>query len=756
MSRPAAAVHRVIKAYDIRGLVGEEIDDAFVADVGAAFARLMRDEGARQVAIGYDMRASSPTLAAAFADGATSQGLDVVRIGLASTDQLYFASGLLDCPGAMFTASHNPAAYNGIKLCRAGAKPVGKDTGLSAISDDVIAGVPAFDGPVGATTDRDVLADYGEFLRSLVDLTELRPLRVAVDAGNGMAGHTAPAVFGALPSLEVLPLYFELDGTFPNHEANPLEPDNLVDLQKHVTATGADIGLAFDGDADRCFVVDESGHPISPSAVTALVAARELSREIGATVIHNLITSRAVPELVIERGGTPVRSRVGHSYIKGLMADTGAIFGGEHSAHYYFRDFWGADSGMLAALHVLAALGEQRRPLSDLMADYQRYVASGEINFTVVDSHTCVDSVLKSFADRIQSIDHLDGVTVDLGDGNWFNLRTSNTEPLLRLNVEGRTAEDVDEVVERVAAEIAAQTEMAHMIAPPTIDFDDAEGLLAADRGGLLRGASMAGAQVRATAAAVAEGALESVAGDPPRTVIWVAGRGNAETAGSILAAALGGSAAAPIVVCADAPPWIGALDLLVVAGDDPGDPSLVGAAATAVRRGARVVVVAPYDGPLRDATAGRAAVLEPRLWVPDDFGLTRYLAAGVAVLHAVDPSLSVDLSALADELDAEALRNSAARELFTNPAKTLADRMAGRTVVLTGDNAATLAVARHAGAIMLRVAHQAVATVGLADVIVALAHRPWRAVQRRPRGRAVPRRRDRRPACRSAPGSSP
>ena len=459
MSRPAAAVHRVIKAYDVRGLVGDEIDEGFVADVGAAFARMVRDEGARQVAIGYDMRDSSPALAAAFADGATSQGLDVVRIGLASTDQLYFASGLLDCPGAMFTASHNPAAYNGIKLCRAGAKPVGKDTGLSTVSDDVIAGVPTYDGPRGTIADRDVLADYGEFLRSLVDLTDLRPLRVAVDAGNGMAGHTAPAVFGAISSLDVLPLYFELDGTFPNHEANPLDADNLVDLQKHVVATGADIGLAFDGDADRCFVVDESGHPVSPSAVTGLVAARELNREIGATVIHNLITSRAVPELVIERGGTPVRSRVGHSYIKGLMADTGAIFGGEHSAHYYFRDFWGADSGMLAALHVLAALGEQRRPLSELMADYQRYEASGEINFTVVDSHTCVESVLKSFSDRIHSIDHLDGVTVDLGDGSWFNLRTSNTEPLLRLNVEGRTAEDVDEVVGRVAAEIAAHTE---------------------------------------------------------------------------------------------------------------------------------------------------------------------------------------------------------------------------------------------------------------------------------------------------------
>ena len=458
MARPAAAVHRVIKAYDVRGLVGDELDESFVADVGAAFARMVRDEGASQVAIGHDMRASSPSLAAAFAEGVASQGLDVVRIGLASTDQMYFASGLMDCPGAMFTASHNPAAYNGIKLCRAGAKPVGKDTGLSTVTDDVIAGVPGYDGPPGSLVDRDVLADYGEFLRTLVDLTGARPLRVAVDAGNGMAGHTAPAVLGPIPSLEMLPLFFELDGTFPNHEANPLEPDNLVDLQKYVVSTGADIGLAFDGDADRCFVVDESGHPVSPSAVTALVAARELNREIGATVIHNLITSRGVPELVAERGGTAVRSRVGHSYIKALMADTGAIFGGEHSAHYYFRDFWGADSGMLAALHVLAALGEQRRPLSELMADYQRYEASGEVNFTVADAQACVEAVLKSFGDRIHSIDHLDGVTVDLGDGTWFNLRTSNTEPLLRLNVEGRTTEDVDEVLERIASEISSQT----------------------------------------------------------------------------------------------------------------------------------------------------------------------------------------------------------------------------------------------------------------------------------------------------------
>ena len=458
MSRPAAAVHRVIKAYDVRGLVGAEIDESFVTDVGAAFGRLMRGEGARQVAIGYDMRDSSPSLAAAFGAGVIGQGLDVVRIGLASTDQLYFASGLLECPGAMFTASHNPAAYNGIKMCRAGAKPVGADTGLTAISDALIAGVPAYDGPIGTVADKDVLADYGEFLRSLVDTSGLPPLRVAVDAGNGMAGHTTPAVLGAIDSITLLPLYFELDGSFPNHEANPLDPANLADLQAYVQESGADIGLAFDGDADRCFVIDERGLPVSPSTVTALVAARELHREIGATVIHNLITSRAVPELVVEHGGTPVRSRVGHSYIKALMADTGAIFGGEHSAHYYFRDFWGADSGMLAALYVLAALGEQQRPLSELTADYQRYESSGEINFTVADAPSCVEAVLKGLGTRIQSIDHLDGVTVDLGEGSWFNLRSSNTEPLLRLNVEGRCVEDVDAVVEQVAGEIRRHT----------------------------------------------------------------------------------------------------------------------------------------------------------------------------------------------------------------------------------------------------------------------------------------------------------
>jgi phosphomannomutase len=458
MSRPAAAVRSVIKAYDVRGLVGDELDEQFVGEFGGAFARLMRAENATTVVIGHDMRDSSPALSEAFAEGVVAQGLDVVRIGLASTDQLYFASGLLDCPGAMFTASHNPAAYNGIKLCRAEAKPVGRDTGLTVISDEVIAGVPTHDGPRGTKSDRDVLADYGEFLRSLVSLAEMRPMKVAVDAGNGMGGHTTPAVLGAIPSITLAPLFFELDGTFPNHEANPLDPANLVDLQAFVLETGADIGLAFDGDADRCFVVDEKGRPVSPSAVTALVASRELRREIGATVIHNLITSRAVPELVAERGGTPVRSRVGHSFIKGLMADTGAIFGGEHSAHYYFRDFWGADSGMLAALHVLAALGEQNRPLSDLMADYQRYEASGEVNFTVTDAEACVDKVLLSYGARIHSIDHLDGVTVDLGDGSWFNLRMSNTEPLLRLNVEARTIEEVDEIVGQISQTVKDQT----------------------------------------------------------------------------------------------------------------------------------------------------------------------------------------------------------------------------------------------------------------------------------------------------------
>ncbi|MBY6365900.1 phosphomannomutase/phosphoglucomutase [Rhodococcoides corynebacterioides] len=455
MARSADLVTAVIKAYDVRGVVGEQIDEDFVRDVGASFARLVGAEGADRVVIGHDMRDSSPALAAAFAEGVVSRGLDVVHIGLASTDQLYFASGRFDCPGAMFTASHNPARYNGIKLCRAGAKPVGQDSGLATISADVIEGVPAADGPRGEITTRDVLGDYAEFVRTLVDIASIRPLSVAVDAGNGMGGHTVPAVLGDTV-LTVHPLYFELDGTFPNHEANPLEPANLVDLQAYVRETGADIGLAFDGDADRCFVVDERGEPVSPSAITALVAERELAAHPSSTIIHNLITSRSVPELVESLGGHPVRTRVGHSFIKALMAETGAVFGGEHSAHYYFREFWGADSGMLAALHVLAALGSQDAPLSELMARYEVYAASGEINSTVADAAERTRAVVDAFADRTVAVDRLDGVTVDLGDHTWFNLRASNTEPLLRLNVEAPTAADVDRLTTEILGIVRA------------------------------------------------------------------------------------------------------------------------------------------------------------------------------------------------------------------------------------------------------------------------------------------------------------
>ncbi|MCX0271403.1 phosphomannomutase/phosphoglucomutase [Nocardia zapadnayensis] len=450
VARPAESVNAVIKAYDIRGVVSDQLDADFVRDTGAAFARLMRGEQARRIVVGHDMRASSPELVAAFAEGVLAQGLDVVHIGLASTDELYFASGRLDCPGAMFTASHNPARYNGIKLCRPRALPVGQDTGLAAIAEELVTGVPGYDGEPGTATEVDLLDDYAAFLRNLVDLGGIRPLTVAVDAGNGMGGHTVPAVLGALPQVTVVPLYFELDGSFPNHEANPLDPKNLVDLQALVRDSGADIGLAFDGDADRCFVVDELGDPVSPSAITALVAERELAKEPGATIIHNLITSRSVPELVTELGGNPVRSRVGHSFIKQLMASSGAVFGGEHSAHYYFRDFWGADSGMLAALHVLAALGEDKRPVSELMSSYTAYAASGEINSTVDDAAARTGAVLDAFGGRAVSVDRLDGVTVQLPDHAWFNLRASNTEPLLRLNVEARSQDEVDALVTEI------------------------------------------------------------------------------------------------------------------------------------------------------------------------------------------------------------------------------------------------------------------------------------------------------------------
>jgi phosphomannomutase len=429
---------QIDKAYDIRGVVPDQLDAEIARRLGAAFVRVVGAAGA-SIVVGRDMRASSPELLAAFAAGANAQGAEVIDIGLASTDQLYFASGSLHLPGAMFTASHNPARYNGIKLCRAGAKPVGQDTGLAEIQALAEEGLPDAAGFAGHVESIDLLPAYAVFLRQLVDLRDIRPLKVVVDAGNGMGGHTVPSVLdGGLP-LQVVPLFFELDGTFPNHEANPLDPKNLVDLQAAVREHHADVGLAFDGDADRCFVIDERGEPVSPSTVTALVAARELAAYPGATVLHNLITSRAVAEIVRERGGTPVRTRVGHSFIKAEMARTGAVFGGEHSAHYYFRDFWGADTGMLAAMHVLAALGEQPKPLSELAADYHRYIESGEVNTTVanraaVDERTA--DVRAAFAGRPGvTTDDLDGLTVD-GPDWWFNLRPSNTEPLLRLNVE--------------------------------------------------------------------------------------------------------------------------------------------------------------------------------------------------------------------------------------------------------------------------------------------------------------------------------
>ena len=377
-------------------------------------------------------------------------------IGLASTDQLYFASGHLELPGVMFTASHNPAAYNGIKMCRAGASPIGKESGLAAIRDRVASGAAVHATPPGSLSTTDVLAAYAAHLLTLAPVTGRR-LKVVVDAGNGMAGHTAPAVFDRLgDQVDLVPLYFELDGTFPNHEANPIEPENLADLQKAVLSEGADIGLAFDGDADRCFLVDERGRIVDPSTLTALIAARELARVPGASVIHNLITSRAVPEIVTELGGTPIRTRVGHSFIKATMAETDAVFGGEHSGHFYFRDFWRADSGMLAALHALAALAETDRPLSELLAAYERYVASGEINSTVADQKAVVDELRASYGDLPGvEIDELDGLTVTHADW-WFNVRASNTEPLLRLNAEGadeatmtRVRDDVLTVIRR-------------------------------------------------------------------------------------------------------------------------------------------------------------------------------------------------------------------------------------------------------------------------------------------------------------------
>lgn len=455
----ATDLSNIVKAYDVRGVVPDEWDEHLAGLFGAAFVEVT---GAPAIVIGHDMRPSSPALSRAFAQGAAARGVDVTLIGLCSTDQLYYASGKLDLPGAMFTASHNPAQYNGIKLCRAGAAPVGQDTGLSTIrelaekwSDEGAPAIPEGTVP-GTVTEQDTLTGYADHLKGLVDLTGIRPLKVVVDAGNGMGGHTVPTVFTGLP-LDVVPMYFELDGTFPNHEANPLDPKNIVDLQARVLAEGADLGIAFDGDADRCFIVDERGEGVSPSAITALVAARELARNGGTgTVIHNLITSWSVPEVVRENGGTPVRTRVGHSFIKEEMAKSGAIFGGEHSAHYYFKDFWNADTGMLAALHVLAALGGQDGPLSALVSSYDRYAGSGEINSTVADQTASLAAVKAAYgsAEGV-TLDELDGLTATSTDW-WFNVRASNTEPLLRLNVEARDEPTLTKIRDEVLALIRA------------------------------------------------------------------------------------------------------------------------------------------------------------------------------------------------------------------------------------------------------------------------------------------------------------
>lgn len=452
-----ADLSQLVKAYDVRGVVPDQWDESLAELFGAAFVRVT---GADAIVTGHDMRPSSPGLAGAFARGAARSGADVTEIGLCSTDQLYYASGAFGLPGAMFTASHNPARYNGIKMCRAGAAPVGQDTGLSRIRELVEewseSGAPKPAARTGAVTRRDTLEDYAAYLRSLVDVTAIRRLKVIVDAGNGMGGHTVPTVLAGLP-VDLVPMYFELDGTFPNHEANPLDPANLVDLRARVRAEDADLGLAFDGDADRCFVVDERGEPVSPSAITALVAARELARNGGTgAVIHNLITSRSVAEVVRENGGTPVRTRVGHSFIKAEMARTGAIFGGEHSAHYYFKDFWNADTGMLAALHVLAALGGQDGPLSALVARYDRYAGSGEINSTVEDQAARIAAIRAAYTGRPDvTLDDLDGLTVSAADW-WFNVRPSNTEPLLRLNAEARDEATMAKVRDEALAIIRA------------------------------------------------------------------------------------------------------------------------------------------------------------------------------------------------------------------------------------------------------------------------------------------------------------
>ena len=445
-------LEKIIKAYDIRGLVKNEITPDFSFALGVAFAKFLEYEREpATIVVGEDMRESSPLLADAFTNGANSQGMDVIRIGLASTDMLYFASGKLNLPGIMFTASHNPAKYNGMKLCKSGARPIGQDTGLLKIRELIEKGVPISNRPVGSSRKENLLKDYANYLFAQFpkNTFKKRKLKVVIDAGNGMAGFTAPAVMAKL-DIDLIAMYFELDGNFPNHEANPIEAKNLKDLQKRVKKEKADIGLAFDGDADRCFLIDEKGGLVNPSALTALIAVRELKANPGASIIYNLITSKAVPEVIAEAGGVGIRSRVGHSYIKSMMAQTGAVFGGEHSGHFYFNDFWRADSGMLAALYALAELMGSNSTLSELLKPYNRYISSGEINTKVKDVTKSISRIRDKYHGKYQ-VDELDGLTITASTW-WFNLRPSNTEPLLRLNVEADTEKEMIKIRDAVLA----------------------------------------------------------------------------------------------------------------------------------------------------------------------------------------------------------------------------------------------------------------------------------------------------------------
>ena len=434
----------VFKAYDIRGRTDNgELTPDLMQGVGAAFVGLL---DAREVAVGRDCRESSPGLADGLIKGITSAGADVVDLGEVPTDLVYYYSGAHEMPGAIVTASHNPAEYNGLKLCRALAAPVGADTGLNEIRDRVLSGDVGSDGPPGAVRSAAAVEEYVDHLLSVVNPASIGAMEVAVDAGNGMAGVTLGEVFSRLPA-SLDGLYLEPDGTFPNHPADPIQPENLVDLIRIVEQRGHDLGVAFDGDADRAFFIDDRAQPVSGSTVTALIARWMLDREPGSSIVHNLITSRAVPEIILEHGGKPIRTRVGHSYIKQIMAETEAIFGGEHSGHYYFRDNFRADSGMLAMLVLMRVLTEDGRPLSDLRTEVERYFSSGEINFTVASPSASIPVIEQAFSDAPQ--DKLDGLTVDLGEA-WFNVRPSNTEPLLRLNVEATDEDLVSEVVSRV------------------------------------------------------------------------------------------------------------------------------------------------------------------------------------------------------------------------------------------------------------------------------------------------------------------